>query len=128
MSESEFIDKYLSRFTFWETQPGITSALIIFVLAIDLGLVKNIDIFRDFDRIKEETDAGRRVLVQTERELGQDASVPRKILYHVTLLRKIDEVSFTLWSPSQDGSAADLPQADRKWWDTWMATGIVLTK
>lgn len=127
MLEPDFLAKYAPRFPFWQQRPGITSALLVFHLATDLGLAKNIDVFRDYERIKNEADAGRRVLVQTEREPEQDASVATKILYHVTLLRRIDDTSFTLWSPFQDGSAADLPAADRKWWDTWMATGIVLT-
>lgn len=125
LSDAAFLARFLPRHPEWQDKPGVTDAFGLMELARELGLAGRIDVFRDYDRIRQEHHAGRSVLVCTERAPDQiePAPVPRPF---VTLLVEIDEATFSLWCPYPSGQSDVLPRAARSWWDRWLAIGIVL--
>jgi hypothetical protein len=125
LSDAAFIARFLPRHPEWQAKPGLTDAFTLMEVARELGLAGRIELFRDYDRIREEHHAGRGVLVRTERAPDQiePAVVARPF---VTLLADIDEQTFSLWCPYPSGQSDVLPRAARPWWDHWLAIGIVL--
>lgn len=128
LTEQEFLNRYLPKIPIWQKQPGITDTLMVFQLAVDLRLASRISVFRDYDIVLKQFEGGASILVQTERELSQDATQSQGILYHCTLLDQISTQSFVLWSPFQNGTAGVLPPAAPEWWEKWMGVGIILTR
>lgn len=125
MSDAAFIARFLPRYPDWQEKPGVTDAFRLMELARELGLAGRIEIFRDYERVRQEHRAGRGILVSTERAPDQiePAPVPRPF---VTVLVEMDEASFSLWCPYPSGLSDVLPRAARPWWDHWLAIGLVL--
>ena len=125
ISDQDFIARYLPRYPDWEDRPGATDASTTFELAKDLHLADRIEIFRDYDRVLKEHRAGQSVLVCTERA-PQPTETEQENNRYVTLMVAMNETSFTVWCPHDNGQSDVLPTAARAWWDKWLAIGMVL--
>ena len=126
LSDASFINRFLPRFPEWEQHPGAADLAVILEIARELGIARNMDALRDYDRLVAQHQLGRSILVLTERTPQQMESNP-VVHRFVTLLTEMDAEAFTLWCPYPSGQSDNLPRAARTWWNRWLAIGIVLS-
>jgi hypothetical protein len=126
MTDETFLARFLPRFPEWQQRPGETDAAAICSLAQELRLADRIEVFRDYDRVRQAYEAGEGVLVFTERVPEQVEKITTAARPYATLLVAMNADAFTLWSPFPSGQSDNLPAAARLWWDRWLATAFVL--
>lgn len=125
ISDGLFISQYLSRFPEWQERPGVTDASALCELAKDLKLAETVEFFRDYDHVRQERQAGRSILVLTER-IPEQAESSVAAGRYVMLVEAMDATQFSVWCPYPSGQSDQLPKAARAWWDKWMCIGVVL--
>ena len=125
LSDHAFIEANISRFPSWHERPGEADLLRLCELARNLQLADKVELFLDYDQVLKEHQAGRAILVLTERSPEQEPKVG-SFRRHVLLLVGQTEQDFTLWCPFASGLSDVLPKGPRACWDRWLASALVL--
>jgi hypothetical protein len=87
-----------------------------------LGLPAHCQMSNDYSDIEREFNNNRDILVLSEIDLRPGHTNTGK---HCSLLTKIDSKSFSLWTPSQDGSEDQL-NPERHYWAMKKCSGIAI--
>ncbi|MBI5691020.1 MAG: hypothetical protein HZC55_13110 [Verrucomicrobia bacterium] len=126
-SDAAFIAEFLPRYPEWRDFPGATDLFALLELAKALlpQTAGRFEVFRDYARILREHRSGQGIIIYTERAPEQN-ELTLEDQRHVLLLVEADEDAFVVWCPYRSGQSALLPRAERRWWDRWLAIGIVL--
>ncbi len=125
MSDERFIANYRDRFPAWDARPGELDAAGIRALATELEVARAVTQTDDYDSLVEAFEAGHDILVLTETPPLQR---PTGLPHHPTtsLIVTMDPQGMSIWWPEESGHGGILPRADRTWWKTWGASGLIL--
>lgn len=123
--EDAFLAQFAPLYPHWQHACGLTDTAAICDLGRRLGL-GTVQAYRDFAKVRDlfvqpQTSG---ILVCVERFPDNHGQL--NVLYHAMLLEQVDQHSFTLWSPFQDGSAGVLPPFAAPQWETFLAHALVL--
>ncbi len=125
MSDPDFLKRYRARFPHWESRPGQLNVADLTVLASELKLADAITQTADYDTLVAAFTAGEDILVMTPTAPLQRA--PGALPHATTsIVVTMDAQGLSLWWPEPGGREGILPRADRTWWQTWGAEGIIL--
>lgn len=125
ISESDFLARFRSRFP--AQSVGITDTALLCDLARELGLAQGVQVLRDFDTVREWLTSKRAHTTLVCVERFPDNKDVLGVLYHAMLLTQISEVSFSLWSPTQDGGAQEIQSIAKSEWDRFLTHALLLT-
>lgn len=125
ISDAAFIQRFLPNFPEWQQRPGAVDVLAVGMIARELRLGGQLEVFRDYDRVLAEHRAGAGVLVCTER-VPEQTEPALAVARYTMLIVEMNAEAFTVWCPYPSGQSDTLPKAKRAWWDRWLAIGLVL--
>lgn len=125
-SDADFLQHFAAEFPAWQERPGAVEDAEIVTLARLLGVADEVSFLHRYDDVLQAHRSGRSILVLSARAPLMEAQTD-VANRHAMLLEQMDEDAFVVWCPFTSGASDLLPPAARPWWDTWRATGVVLT-
>lgn len=123
----EFFARYMPRFPAWAHRPGSLTGVELEDLARELGLAARLEWTRDYEAVVAAHAAGDSILALTEHP-PMPTGIGRRPHPTTSLLVSIDPAGFTLWWPSPNGEAQELPVTPRVWWNRWPVRAAVLRR
>lgn len=132
ISKQEFCERFEQFFHNTNTQYGLLNPDYIPEISRALSLPSvrgqqevptKLGWVEDYDKVRLLHQGGVHILIASQINLMPGAT---DIVRHCSVLHGIDDQTFTLWTPSQDGKDYVLPPLSRQDWQTKQCRGMVL--